>query len=273
MVALGAVATWLSWRFFVDSRAGQTVEDAARRGAEIGQSTLWQVAEPVLDVIDEAFVVIVAVAAVVVAIMRRRPQLAVSVAIVMGGANLTTQVLKRMVLERPEYIDSIDNSLPSGHTTVAASAAVALVFVVPAVARPLTAMLGAAYTAAIGVSTMIGGWHRPADVVAAIAVTLMWAGIAVLFGAGEKSGSTGSNGRATAVTVSGLLGTVSAVAGALAGVALWRTYERVDAGEQIDGRTELLTAFGGGALGVVAAGALLFAFVVAACSVVSVNRK
>lgn len=267
MVALGAVATWLSWRFFVDTRAGQLVEDAAKRGAEIGQSTLWRVAEPVLDVIDEAFVVVVALAAVVVAVMRRRPQLAISVAIVMGGANLTTQALKHMVLERPEYIDSIDNSMPSGHTTVAASAAVALVFVVPAIARPLTAMLGAAYTAGIGVSTMIGGWHRPSDVVAAIAVTLTWAGIAVLFGGGERSGSAGGNGRATAVTVSGLLGAIAAVAGVLAGVALWRTYENIDAGESIDGRGELLTAFGGGALGVVAASALLFTFVVGACSV------
>src|SRR6185503_6696111 len=100
--------------------------------------------------------------------------------VLMVGANLTTQVLKNAVFVRPDLgvEASYGNTLPSGHTTAAASVAAALLLVVPPRVRPWAAVLGAGYTTATGVSTLIGQWHRPSDVVAAVLVVLAWTAIA-----------------------------------------------------------------------------------------------
>ena len=79
----------------------------------------------------------------------------------------------------PQRIEA-GNSLPSGHTTVAASVAVALVFVLPPRARGFAAVVGAGYTALVGVATMSAGWHRPSDSVAALLVVGGWAAAAGL---------------------------------------------------------------------------------------------
>ena len=103
----------------------------------------------------------------------------------MIGANLTTQVLKHVRL-RPtrarRATASYGNTLPSGHTTAAASVSAALLLVVPPRVRPWAAVLGAGYTTATGISTLIGQWHRPSDVVAAVLVVLAWTAIDVRAG-------------------------------------------------------------------------------------------
>lgn len=266
MVGVGAVAVWLSWRYFVNTSQGQLLDDAAFRGSVIGRTQLWRAAEPVLDIIDGAFIVLVVSAAAVIAVLRRQWRLAIHVAILVVGANVTTQVLKHLLLDRPAYVDNIDNSLPSGHTTVAASAAVALVFVVPQAIKPIAALLGAGYTALTGVSTMIGGWHRPSDVVAGIAVVLLWAGVAVLFGAEqpERRSASSASVRTISVTVIGLLAAAALVAGVLAVGALMRTREVLNTTGTVADRSDLLAAYVGGAFGVVAATAVLFAGTLAA---------
>ncbi|MEG3616157.1 phosphatase PAP2 family protein [Isoptericola haloaureus] len=176
-VALVAVlAVWLTYRVFVTTLPGQQLDDLARDGALYGQDSLWRVAEPVLDVVSVAFVVAGIGAAMLVAVVRRRWILALQVAVLVGGANLTTQVLKHSVLTRPDLLPGwySGNTLPSGHTTVAASVSVALLLATPRAWRPVVALLGAAYTAATGVSTLVGQWHRPSDVVAALFVVLAW---------------------------------------------------------------------------------------------------
>jgi hypothetical protein len=274
MVIVGALVLWLSWRYFVRTEQGQLIDDAAFRGSAIGRNRLWQAAEPVLDIVDEAFVVLVVVATAAIAVLRRRWRLAVHVAILVGGANITTQVLKHLVLERPPFIDAIDNSLPSGHTTVAASASVALVFVVPRALKPPVAIIGAGYTAATGVSTMIGGWHRPSDVVAAIAVVLLWAGVAVLFGAEQPGNpaSPASGGNRLGTVATALLAATALVTGILATGALMSTRDVLNSRGAVTERSDLLTAYVGGAVGVVSATAVLFAAVLAADALVRDRR-
>ncbi|MFI2105195.1 phosphatase PAP2 family protein [Isoptericola sp. NPDC019693] len=176
VAVLAVLAVWFTWRFFVGTAAGQRVDELAFAGATHGQGRLWRVAEPVLDVVSVAFVVAGVGAAMLVALARRRWVLALQVAVLVGGANVTTQVLKHGVLDRPELLPGWTgpNTLPSGHTTVAASVSVALLLVTPRAWRPVVAILGAAYTAATGVSTLVGQWHRPSDVVAAVLVVLAW---------------------------------------------------------------------------------------------------
>ncbi|HEY9411635.1 MAG TPA: phosphatase PAP2 family protein [Jiangellaceae bacterium] len=264
MVVAGLAGTWLSWRYFVDTALGQLLDNTAYRGSSIGRSTLWEAAEPVLDLIDIPFVVVVLAAAATIAVLRRRWLLAVQVAVLVGGANITTQLLKHGVFDRPTLTDAVGsagNSLPSGHTTVAASVAAALVLVVPRRARALVAVLAAGYAALTGVSTMIGGWHRPSDVIAAFAVVVAWAGLTTIItavGSPERVTSPAAGRASTAVTATFML-LAAGIAGVLAAGAYERTRDALAETVWIDSRTDLATAYVGGALGVVAVSAASFA--------------
>lgn len=177
---LGAAGLVACWRLIVGTTRGQAWEESAYAGALYGRNTLWRLAEPVLDVVSVGFVVVVLGAAMLIALVRRRWGLALQVAVLVGGANITTQILKHQLLERPEVgvaTENAGNTFPSGHTTVGASVSIALLLVVPRRLRPLVALLGAAYTAFTGVSTLVGQWHRPSDVLAALLVVLAWAGL------------------------------------------------------------------------------------------------
>jgi membrane-associated phospholipid phosphatase len=177
LVALSAVlGVGVTYRLFVTTPAGQKVDELAFTGAAYGQGRLWLVAEPVLDVVSIAFVVVAIGAAMLVAAARRRWVVAVQVAVLVVGANLTTQLLKHQVLERPDLLEGWNgpNTLPSGHTTVAASVSAALLLAIPRAWRPAVAVLGVLYTGATGVSTLVGQWHRPSDVIAALLVVLAW---------------------------------------------------------------------------------------------------
>ncbi|WP_166346023.1 phosphatase PAP2 family protein [Phytoactinopolyspora limicola] len=265
MFAAGVVGTALTWQYFVKTTTGQRIDDVAFRGSEIGQSALWNAAEPVLDIVSIPFIVVVLGAAALIAIIRRRPLLALEVAVLVGGANVTTQLLKYVVFDRPDLAETSGaaaNSLPSGHTTVAASVAAALVLVVPRHTRPMVAVLAATYAAATGVATMIGGWHRPSDVVAAMTVVMAWAGLAMIvtaIGSSERVRPPDSAIVPTAF-VSGLMAVVAFITGLLAFSALSSTGDLLTSGGSID-RGDLIRAYTGGAFGVVAVTAALFALI------------
>lgn len=243
---------------FLTWQVGQRVDETALRGSRIGRGQLIDGALSVLGVISVAGLVVMTGAAVVIGISRRRLDLALAAVVVVGGANLSTQVLKRAVLERPDVgIDtSTSNSLPSGHTTVALSVSAALVLVVPARLRPVTALLGAATSILTGVATMAAGWHRPSDVVAATCVVGAWVGLVVLALAVLRPRGTGERVPRSGVLVALALTSSAVVALAVAGLALWRL-------AQLDvvatARGDLLVAYGGGAAGVAGCVALLLA--------------
>ena len=265
---VSAVAVWGCWEVFVNSAAGQRVDQAALTGALYGRSHLWPVARQLLDVISVAFIALVLVTVVLIAAVRRRWMLAIQVTLLLGGANLTTHLLKADVFVRPDLggAPSYSNTLPSGHTTAAASVSAALLFVVPPRARPWVAIAGASYTAATGVSTLIGQWHRPSDVLAALFVVLSWSGLASALVAtgldapleGTATGAVRQvrpGGRRDTLPLS-LLASIAVLAGLPAVVALrrtWMTTGRIESG------TALVTAYAGGALGVVAATFATFA--------------
>ena len=278
---VSAVGVWLTWRIFVASVSGQRVDQAVFEGARSGRNRLWQLAQPVLDVVSVPYIALVLIAAVLIAVVRRRAGLAVQVALLVAGANLTTQVLKHAVLDRPDLgaTPVFSNALPSGHTTAAASVSAALVFVVPPRARPWAAVLGAVYTAATGVSTLVGGWHRPSDVVAAVLVVLAWSGLAcalaaaspprsadhrpatataqLVLPAGSRTGRARRRRWSFPGGVGGGLLVVAAAGAALpAGYSMLVSWTSTQA---LDTRAELLVAYAGGACGVFAMSCLAFA--------------
>ncbi|MFD6140624.1 phosphatase PAP2 family protein [Promicromonospora sp. NPDC060271] len=258
VAAVALWAVWATWDTFVASPLGQRADQLALEGAARGQNTLWELAEPVLGVVSNSFIGLGLAAAVILALARGRWWLAVQVAILVGGSNLTTQVLKHAVLDRPALLDvprADINTLPSGHTTVAASIAAGLLIAVPRRWRPVVAVAGAAYTGATGVSTLIGQWHRPSDVVAAILVVLAWgAAVCALsspssLDAPQDGPQPGTSG-AAALLLLGAAGTGALAVGALGSV-------RGDGwGLPLGGD---LTAYMGGMLGVVAVTLAAFA--------------
>lgn len=215
---IAAVLLGATWWFFVETRDGQLLDRAALNGASYGQGALWRVAEQVLQVVSVTFIVLGLGAAMLIALVRRRWGLAVQVAILVIGANVTTQLLKYQVLERPDLgvHTRMENSLPSGHTTVAGSVSMALVMVVPRRLRPLVAALGALYTGATGVSTLIGQWHRPSDVVAAVMVILLWTGLVCAVTPRTALDRPGKPGAISTAMVATALGMIAAVSGGFA---------------------------------------------------------
>ncbi|GGL17397.1 phosphatase PAP2 family protein [Mangrovihabitans endophyticus] len=166
------------YRVFVGTSLGQTVDTIALRGADVSHPKITEVLSRTLNGTTLVSLVLVCLAAAGIGVVRKRVDLAIGAAMLVIGANLTSQVLKTR-LPRPD-LDGFPapNSFPSGHTTAAASVAFALVLVLPHAIRGTVALAGAAYVTVIAVATVWAEWHRPSDTVAALLVALSWGALA-----------------------------------------------------------------------------------------------
>jgi membrane-associated phospholipid phosphatase len=167
----------------VHTEWGQRIDDAALDGRTT-RVAVQNATSRLLDTISIASLALGSAAIVVIALMRRRPHLALAAGVIIVGSNVTTQLLKKVVLDRPNYglredPHEMSNWFPSGHSTVAMALAVALVLVVSENARPWAAFGGLIYATAVGAGTVTAGWHRPSDVIGAYLVVTMWTGITV----------------------------------------------------------------------------------------------
>ncbi len=119
----------------VRTEAGQRVDNAALRGRTT-DAVVQHAVDRTLDSVSVTSIFLATVALVVLALLRRRPLLAVGIGVLVLGANVTTQVLKdaltRPDLLGPETARASLATFPSGHSTVAMSLALALVLAVPA---------------------------------------------------------------------------------------------------------------------------------------------
>ncbi|MFM7062427.1 MAG: phosphatase PAP2 family protein [Actinomycetes bacterium] len=189
-LALGALACVAAlgvlYLLAVQTRAGQQVEESVVRGAA---EVLGDVPWSPTGRIERVSVLSVGLASglvVALALVRRRPRLALLVAVVVVGSLVSVQLLKHVVLPRPGLVPTDyargRASLPSGHTAVGMVLATVLVLVLPLRLRPCSWVVVGLFGATFGVSTVLSADHRPADVVAAHLVVLAWvlAGAAVL---------------------------------------------------------------------------------------------
>jgi hypothetical protein len=156
---------------------GQRVDEAALSG-RTRDAAVQHAVDRALDSVSVSSLAIATIALVVLALLRRRPRLALGIGILVVGANGTTQFLKD-TLTRPELhipgTHSTVASFPSGHSTVAMSLTLALVLAVPSRLRVPAGIVGSAYAVVVGAATLTGAWHRPSDVLGAYLVTLAWA--------------------------------------------------------------------------------------------------
>lgn len=163
----------------VNQTLGQHIDQAAMLHVQSGHA----VPVAVLSLLGRAAIAatsVVAVWSVLLSLLQHSPRALVAAIMIAVGANATTQLLKHQILHRPDLGLGVHNSLPSGHTTLVASAAAVVLISAPKRWRPLLVAIAAWATAVTGLSTIISGWHRPADVVAALAITVVWTALATM---------------------------------------------------------------------------------------------
>jgi membrane-associated phospholipid phosphatase len=173
LATLGCLAALAAtYYFFVRTTTGQFIDESALVEAVALSGTAGRAATKLLDWLPALSVVIATIVVLFVTVIRRRWAAAGIAVAACVGANVATQILKDLVPVRPyRGVETLElNSLPSGHTTMAASAAAAVFLMVSPRWRPLAGFLGGSFAVATGVSTLINQWHRPADVVAAFLV-------------------------------------------------------------------------------------------------------
>lgn len=93
------------------------------------------------------------------------------VVLVSAVALVASQLLKLQLLPRPELFElNAPNTFPSGHMTVFTVLVAALIWAVPTRIRAFVTLGGSALLAAVGWQLLAFGWHRPSDVLGAIAL-------------------------------------------------------------------------------------------------------
>jgi membrane-associated phospholipid phosphatase len=108
-----------------------------------------------------------------------RPWHLLAAASVVLFANVTTQLLKA-VLAHPRLQGAlgadypVEIAYPSGHTTAAFSAGVALWLITPPRWRGWAAMAGVAYGTVVAAGVVVAGWHFISDTVGAVMVVGFW---------------------------------------------------------------------------------------------------
>ena len=126
LCVLAVVAVYLA---FVCTRRGQDLDDLAYSGRDAVRPRATAATDRLLDSITEQSLAVLGTGLVLVALLRKRWRLAVGVFVAVGGAIVTSEVLKH-TLPRPDHagIQGIPhNSYPSGHATIAMALALGLV--------------------------------------------------------------------------------------------------------------------------------------------------
>ena len=162
--------------FFIYTATGQQVDEQAYT-EYANQFKSYR--GPTLTALDSlpAVVGVIAVLGLVAVLIWKHRFLPSLIGVLAAAAAVTsTYLLKHYLIVKPDLgvQEALSNSAPSGHTTFAAAAGKALFLAAPRFLRPTVALCAALATCLTGASTIINGWHRPADVVTAILVTAIW---------------------------------------------------------------------------------------------------
>jgi membrane-associated phospholipid phosphatase len=161
--------------------------DAAVLNGFVGlrRPRLNRVTNAIANLCDPKPFVFLAALPVLVAFLRGRPRVAVTLAVVLLCANETTELLKPLLGGPRDPVLGVtlsDASWPSGHATAAMSLCLCWVIAVPARLRPAVAAVMAAFAIAVSYSFLELGWHYPSDVLGGFLIATVWTllGIAAL---------------------------------------------------------------------------------------------
>ena len=146
---------------------------------------VWLVANDIAHAFDPAPYAVLTGAILLFALLARKFRQAVAAAVLIAGANVSSQLLKP-ALAHPRPVDGWDHvhqlhsaAYPSGHATAAMAVALAAVLVAPHAWRPLTALVTGAAVLGLSISLVILNWHFPSDVVGGHLLATTWCLVAL----------------------------------------------------------------------------------------------
>jgi hypothetical protein len=187
IAALAGVAG--SWAILVATRAGQQLENAALRGAELRTEIERQAALDRLSQVSTTVFALAIIACFVLGQARKRGWLATVVVLAMGAAVVLAELLKAWLV-RPQLVEGpawiLANSFPSGSAAVATAVGLGLYLVAPERLRWLALTIGVAVAAIINEAVQTSGWHRLSDTIGAtcLAIAALFVGLWILARAG-----------------------------------------------------------------------------------------
>ncbi|MGB9182954.1 MAG: phosphatase PAP2 family protein [Solirubrobacteraceae bacterium] len=188
-VILLAITWYLTFHLALAGRADRAILNGF---GGLQRARVDQVTNFIANLCDPQPYVYLAAIVVVVALIRRRPRVAVAVGMIILGANLTSQLLKPLLagtrtVPVPGFTISAA-SWPSGHATAAMTLALCSVLVAPARWRPAVGALMAGFAVAVCYSFLELGWHYPTDVLGGFLVASTWTllGVGALYWLEER---------------------------------------------------------------------------------------
>jgi hypothetical protein len=220
LLVAAAVATLLAaatYVLLVQTALGHRFDNAALLGSHQQQASRRLLDISVLRRITaDSFAVVLALL-VGVGLIRRRPRLGIGVALAAGVTVVGTDLLRTVVLHRPDLVRSDSlypfNTFPSGHTATAISCALAVVVLSPPAWRGLAAVVAGSYAWFTASAVQTAGWHRPSDAIGA--AFLGFAAIAISAALVAQRRPIGSGRRTSHLPAYVVLGLVWLSAGTL----------------------------------------------------------
>ncbi len=179
LLALVGLAAFCALAFAVvyvlaGSPAGRRIDDVAVAGGAIVGSRQFVAANHLLDVITTTSLGFMIVALAAVAILRRRPWLALCAAASVGGAAILAQLLKADLPQERLALYAEGLRFPSGHSTIALALGLAAVLIAPSRLRVPVAVVAVLFASAIGICVVAAGWHRSSDVAGGFLLATGW---------------------------------------------------------------------------------------------------
>lgn len=177
------------WAITFHAAPVRRLDDGALHGfSAVTRPRLTEVMEAMTSLADPFAYLLLAAAIILIALARRRYMTALAIPVILGGANLTAQLLKHALADErlSAFLTPQDQitaaSWPSGHAAAAMALGLCLVLAAPPRLRAAAAFLGAGYAVGVGYAVVYLEWHFPSDVLAGYLVAGVWAllGVAAL---------------------------------------------------------------------------------------------
>jgi hypothetical protein len=149
-------------------------------------------------------------------------------------AIVTSQLLKRSWLERPELFEfDAPNTFPSGHMTVFSVVAVGTIWAVRRGSRGLVTVLAAVMLSVVSWQLLEYGWHRPSDLIGSQALVVLVFAIAAAVGPrrSKRAGQEQSKALMMLNRATGVLLVIFGAAAILVGVVLVAAASSVQSAE------------------------------------------
>lgn len=178
LLAFAAIALTVFFALYalaIGTEVGQKADDAALTGSRSAPDGAQSAADNLLRIVSVGSLIAAIAVLSGLAWFRRRPELLLVPAAIIGLSLLATEAFKLVIFERPDLIVEAkfpDNTYPSGHGTVAISIGLAAIIVAPPRLRGSVGLAAALLAAAGGVFVVTADWHRPSDPIGSFALTL-----------------------------------------------------------------------------------------------------